>query len=203
MNAFQEVPASKSSIARRKLVHGVGVNDTNYKPHQSVNGKVLYCPYFAKWRAMIHRCYSGHCVAYAGCSVDDKWLLLSVFKFWMKSQDWNGMQLDKDLKIKGNKVYSENACLFIPHKLNTILNGRKAARGLYPQGVSLATRNRGFISRINKSGSLKHLGYFNTPKEASKAYQQARTDKIQVLIDNNTYPMATQYLSQHINQGSN
>jgi len=207
MNAFQEVPAGKKSIANRRPLFGVGLNDANYMVTQLIGGKLFTCPYYKRWKDMLQRCYSKSFQrrrpAYVGCSTFNDWLTFSNFKIWMQDQSWFDMHLDKDIKLKGNKIYSDSTCLFIPAKLNTLLNDNRSARGVWPQGVRQLKRDGKFMARIRENGKLNYLGYFNTPEEASKVYQRARTAKIQSLIDNNTYPMATQYLSQHINQGSN
>lgn len=41
---FQRVTASKSDLAHRTLLYGVGVNDSWYKISQKVNEKYLRCP---------------------------------------------------------------------------------------------------------------------------------------------------------------
>jgi len=207
MSAFQEVPANNFSIARRKLVYGVGINNAEYMVRQFINGKNTRCPYYTKWSNMLKRCYSElfqktH-PAYIGCTTSKHWIKFSNFKDWMQKQDWESMDLDKDIKLKGNKIYSENACLFIPAKLNSFLSGDNAIKGGLPQGVSLCKSTGKFRVKMYQGGKDKHLGRFGTQEEALKVYGLAREVKIQSLIDNNTYPMATQYLSQHINQGSN
>lgn len=46
-----------------KLVQGVGVNDADYPvtKEEVINGKRKYvwvCPYYARWRSLLGRCYS-------------------------------------------------------------------------------------------------------------------------------------------------
>ena len=41
----------------------------------------------------------------------------------------NSFQLDKDSLIKGNKVYSESTCVFIPQEVNSLLVKSTASRG--------------------------------------------------------------------------
>lgn len=205
MNTFIEIPASKKSLGQRKLIYSVGINDANYLTNPVVDGKKIMCPYYQKWQNMIERCYSVKLQerhpTYRGCTVCKEWLLFSNFKAWMITQRWWGMQLDKDIKINGNKIYSPKTCLFIPRDLNTLLVTCSARRGDYPLGVSLscgAKRTKAFTAHISYQGKLKFLGYFLTSKEASTAYLKERAKKIQKLIDDNTYPMATEYLNQYI-----
>ena len=92
---------------------------------------------------MMQRCYSDKFKkthpSYILCKTSKEWLLFSNFKNWMKSQNWQGMELDKDLKIKGNKIYSEDTCLLIPSKLNVLLSFSEAKNH---SSVYLNNRNK-------------------------------------------------------------
>ena len=48
-------------------------------------------------------------------------------------------QLDKDLKLFGNKIYSIETSIFVPSRINSLLLNRGSLRGLYPIGVSWDT----------------------------------------------------------------
>jgi len=202
MYNFTQKKVTKASISHRKPICGIGINDADYVVQPTVNGKPLICPVYMKWNSMLQRCYSEKCQekhpTYIGCSVSEEWLLFSNFSTWMLTQDYVGMELDKDIKIKGNKLYSPNTCLFIPRALNSLLNDSAAKRGLYQVGVCFNKRRNKFIAQINYSCKLKHLGYFSSEIAASQVYQTARTAKIQQLINDNVYPMATQYLGRHL-----
>ena len=47
----------------------------------------------------------------------------------------NPFQLDKDLLVKGNKVYNESTCVFLPKEINSVLTKSTASRGDYLIGV--------------------------------------------------------------------
>lgn len=198
---FREIKANKISLAGRKPIYGIATNDANYMVRVVVDGRRVMCPYYQKWQDMLERCYSDKFhekqPTYKNCSVCDDWLIFSNFKSWMQSQVWQGMDLDKDIKIKGNKHYSPDTCLFAPHALNNLLSDNAAIRGAYPTGVCYDKSRGRFLASISHNGKSKYLGRFSTPMEASKAYQQAKAEKIQQLIDDNTYPQATRYLRQH------
>ena len=131
---------------------------------------------------MLERCYSVKChkrlPTYIGCSVCKEWLTFSTFKAWMKSQVWRGRHLDKDLVIPYNKVYSPETCLFVPGKLNTLINNQEASRGRYPQGVNAHSPGKRFVARCRVHGRKQHLGYFDTVAEAAAAYRKAKATLI-------------------------
>ena len=111
------MPASKASLGQRSLVQGVGVNDADYTVCIKRNNKIIWrCPFYIKWRNMIERCYSPlwhkRYPSYIGCSVCPEWRYFSKFRFWMSTQKWKGMELDKDILVKGNRVYSPDTCCF-------------------------------------------------------------------------------------------
>jgi len=141
MKEFTEVPATQLSISKRKLVYGVGINDANYLTSVKINGKTIKCPYYRVWINMIERCYSKvkhqRHPTYKECTVDANWLIFSNFKEWMKTQDWKNKDLDKDLLVYENKLYSKNTCIFISHTLNSVITDQKTKRGLYLPGVYL------------------------------------------------------------------
>ncbi len=135
------MPASNQSLGQRRLVHGVGVNDANYNVH----GKEGRCPFYTKWYDMLKRCYSSRFhkqyPSYIGCSVCPEWCYFSKFRFWMENQKWEGMELDKDILVKGNRVYSPDTCCFIPQAINVLFStGRKRKHNLHlPEGVKLGS----------------------------------------------------------------
>ena len=170
---------------RRKLVHGVGINDTRYTVCFKINGKALLCPYYDRWQKMLSRCYNPKELkrhpTYKDCTVVEEWKLFSNFKKWMIEQDWKGKQLDKDILVPGNKVYGPDTCCFVSHALNLLLTDCRASRGKYPQGVC---KHKGrFVSRISVDGERKNLGYFDTPEKAADIYNLAKANEIRRQAD--------------------
>lgn len=105
-------------------VHGVGfVGVGDFKSR--INGK-RYAAYEA-WLSMLQRCYSSKFhtknQCYIGCSVDERWHNLQTFAKWYTTNDCNinGHQLDKDILVSGNKVYSPETCCLVPRQINTIV----------------------------------------------------------------------------------
>ena len=124
----------------------MGVNDADYTVIPTVNGKQVVCTFYRAWTAMLKRCYNPTYQAnnptYIGCTVCDEWLTFSNFKKWMMRQDFQGKQLDKDLLVKGNKLYSPETCVFVDGMINTFTIDSGAIRGDYPIGGLLSQASR-------------------------------------------------------------
>ena len=175
---FKTVPAGKLSLSMRRLIYGVGVNDSPYTIVLKINGKRIECPYYRAWFGMLRRCYSKQYrkthPTYAGCSVCGEWLLFSNFRAWMVRQNWKGKELDKDIMCPGNKIYSPQTCVFVNGSINTLLTNSAASRGDHPQGVKLEKRTGRFIARININGKYKHLGSFGSSEKAYSMYRETK-----------------------------
>ena len=155
-----------------QLVYGAGINDRSVAAN--VNGKTT--KEYNLWSGMLERCYSKPYLekqpTYIGCSVSDTFKYYHLFHAWCQPQIGfrkEGYQLDKDLLIKGNKLYSEDTCVFIPSVLNLLLTKAAAGRGLLPIGVS--KNGKGFRARCTMYGKDKSLGTFQTVEEAFQAYK--------------------------------
>lgn len=173
-----------------KLICGVGVNDADYNVYSIVDGKKQKCPYYARWTDMMKRCYSEKyqkdAPTYTGCAVNPEWLKFSNFSRWMEQQNWEGMQLDKDILLQGNKMYSPETCVFVTRETNLFLRDSEKARGDFPIGV---TFHKGkFQSGIRKGGKSIYLGFFATPEEAHQAYRLAKWDLAVQLAAEQTDP---------------
>jgi len=130
------------------------------------------------WDNMTQRCKAGGSSqrirpTYAGCSYT--WISCHEFIEWARNQIGYGSgALDKDILLKGNKVYCPELCVFVPPAVNTLLTKRDAARGEWPIGVSWNKEEGRFKAYLSVNGKNKYLGYFNTPEEAFAAYKPAK-----------------------------
>ena len=171
---FVERPATTASIAKRKAICGVGINDAPYVVTNRVNGRVVFCPFYTVWHSMIARCYSGKSRTYADCEVDARWHQFTAFRAWMVEQDWRNNHLDKDILHPGNKVYSPQNCIFVAPEINKLVQ-LGSHRGDLPPGVCRATCARGkFQAGLTVNGKSKHLGYFESAEAAGGAYRTAK-----------------------------
>lgn len=97
-------------------VFGVGRIGTG--PH-SAHANGVDTPAFRIWRAMLRRCYGDeHRPTYEGCSVCAEWLDFQTFAGWFELNYRSGYELDKDIRIPGNKQYSPGACQFVTKQQN-------------------------------------------------------------------------------------
>lgn len=158
---------------------------------------------YATWRGMLRRCCDPKSLArnptYIGCTVHPDWHNFQNFAKWFECQyRTDGWQLDKDLTIEGNKVYSADTCVFVPSQLNSLLNDSGGARGDLPQGV--VRKGEGYSARLNVDGKLHYLGTHHTPEEAFIHYKFAKEENIKRmavlwkgLIDPRVYDLLINY----------
>ena len=159
-------------------VYGVGIVGNKYPT--MING--VRTKEYGLWVRMLERCYSDSFKkknpTYIDCEVSDKFKNYEYFYEWCHNQVGfgnNGWHLDKDLLAKGNKVYSESTCVFLPSEINTILVKCTASRGEHLIGVYWHKTNKAFAAQVSKSkGYSEHLEFFNTEIEAFKAYKIAK-----------------------------
>lgn len=183
-----------------KLVYGVGINDADYvvqvwetigyvdgKPRQ----KLLWvCPDYLDWKHMLERCYSDKLKqerpTYKDAECIDKWLRLSLFKEWKAVQgNVAGKQLDKDIIVPGNKLYSPNTCAYISQVTNNFVTASDAARGEYPLGVCWHKRDEKFMAYCNNPFTKKreYLGYYQDLAEAHEAWRKRKHELAQLVAE--------------------
>ena len=158
-------------------VHGIGITGDS---QVRVDGK--HTKEYRLWNNMLKRCYSVCCQkvrpTYIDCSISENFRYLQYFKEWCNNQigfnsvDEKGkpFALDKDILVKGNRVYNEDVCVFVPQEVNLLFTKRDKSRGEYPIGVSFH-KSRGMLTATLNN---KYLGYFNTAEQAFQVYKTAK-----------------------------
>lgn len=164
-----------------KLVCGIGFNDGKYPSWFAGKAPKEY----ALWSSLLKRCYSPitHKIrpTYIGCSVSENFKSYSYFYEWVKHQigfDRENYHLDKDLTLKGNKLYSEETCLFLPRELNALITINRVSRGSLPIGVC-ANQGR-FLAQCGYNSTSRYVGRFKTPEEAFQAYKETKETYIRL-----------------------
>lgn len=138
-----------------------------------------------RWSDISNRCNTGGAFqklrpSYVGCSNEFgdfqsfvKWSVNQV-GYDLKDSKGRKWQLDKDLILHDNKVYSDKTCVFVPSEVNNFLIACDTARGDLPLGV---TRNNktGYTSQC-QSGEGKQLRFsgFHCPYEAHRKWQETK-----------------------------
>lgn len=156
------------------LVENIGINNAPFVVSPTIINKRVTHPAYSTWRDMLVRSYTSKYKekhpTYIGVTCCEEWLYFTNFAKWFKDNYIKGWQLDKDLLIKDNKIYSPATCLFVPAKINAfiILSGK--IRGDQPLGVSLHQKN--FQAQIKIGSKRIYLGVFNSKEEAHRAWQK-------------------------------
>lgn len=166
--------------ARNKLVYGVGDGFAGYNVRNNASGKDVWCAFYKTWCNMLKRCYCSKFheknQSYSDCSVSIEWLKFVNFKSWMEKQDWQGKELDKDLLVVGNRVYSADTCVFIDKKINKFTADRSRDRGEFPIGVYFDSFTGLFKSQCSNpdTGKQQHIGRFDSAEQAHQAWKSRK-----------------------------
>lgn len=156
-----------------KLICGVGIYDLENITNPIINLQGRGSKHYKVWKSMLERCYAKN--ARATNTVCDEWLKYSIFVIWMETQDWKNRELDKDIRVPGNRHYSPDTCVFVPGYINSLI--REKTNGLNPIGV-IKYYGR-FKAYVNHNGIRKYYGPFNTISEATNAYIMAKAEIIE------------------------
>lgn len=167
-------------------IQGVGMlgirktwDDINHKKNRE----------YTTWTEMLRRCYSHNenerlkFSAYNDCSVDQEWHLFDNYYDWVQTQtnhmidDWT---LDKDIKIKHNRIYSCDTCYLVPIQINMLFERQPSIRGDLPIGVQYKPKNslRPYMAMCRQGAENIYLGSFANEYDAFYAYKQFKEKHI-------------------------
>ena len=144
---------------------------------------------YKHWSNMLQRGYSISLKekhpTYKNVIVCEEWHNFQNFAKWYE-QNWKPWMdetwhIDKDILIKGNKIYSPETCTIIPSQINLIFVKKDVDRGEYPIGVS--KHGNKFQVSLSTNGVLKFLGDYLTIQEAFEAYKEAKESYIKEVAD--------------------
>lgn len=161
-----------------KTVYNIGINDY---PNCETHIRSL-------WKSILTRCYSkithNKQPAYIGCSVDSSWHKLSDFRTWFLQSNWKpGLQLDKDITNRGNKVYGPKNCSFVSCKINNLFTYNKIAKDKDScvVGVSFNKKRNMYQSMCRVNNKLQFLGWYRTEIAAFNAYKAKKESVIKMV----------------------
>lgn len=173
------------------LVCGIGTKGMKYPT--KTNREFL--KEYKLWRGLLYRCTEHYWInkpAYINTVCSKNFAYYPFFYEWCHNQTGFGNKdekgrfwhLDKDILVKGNKVYSEDTCCFVPQKINALFTKRGVSRGEYPIGVTWKKSNNKFVANCNNGGGkYAHLGCFQTPEQAFQAYKTFKEALIKEIAD--------------------
>ena len=110
-------------------IYGVGFIGTG-KHKASFNRKDTKI--YKDWASMIGRGYCSKTKkkypTYKDCTVCKEWHNFQNFAEWAVQQPFYGLgyQLDKDILVRGNKLYSPETCCYVPQQINKLVLARNA-----------------------------------------------------------------------------
>ena len=151
--------------------------------------------YYKAWFKMLRRCYGDdkfHKEHYYDCTVSDVFKSLPKFKEWCDQQKGylqSGWELDKDILVKGNKIYSPETCCFVPKEINSVFKQYKKRGVDLPQGVYLAKDGRSFFARCSIGGKHRSSKWTSSQQEANLLYQEFKREAVLVLAEKYKYEL--------------
>ena len=175
-----------------RSVYDVGyLGEGEYKCKENGKDTKVY----STWHSMLQRCYDSKFhtkePTYKDCVVCDEWLNFQNFAKWYEDNYYTvkgqRMCLDKDILIKGNKIYSPNTCIFVPHTINMLFIKRQNNRG---ESVIGTTPFKGkYVVQCNiidpetgKSNG-EYLGRYDTQKKGFEVYKYYKEKNIKEVAD--------------------
>lgn len=167
-------------------VAGVGITGNKY-PVTDNNGR--HTREYQVWSNMIKRCYDPihrkKNPTYNDVTCDERWFYYDNFYEWMHSQEnyeqvskENKFEVDKDILVLGNRVYSPDTCTLVPARINNLLLKSNKIRGKYPIGVTYRSKNKKYVAACGGKINHHYIGIFSTIEEAFNAYKNYKEDKI-------------------------
>lgn len=158
-----------------KTLYNIGyIGVGKYKP--SINKRNT--PEYNLWVSMMERCYCEkrryRTKSYVNCKVCEKWHNFQNFAKWYHDNYYEcdgRLQVDKDILIPGNRIYSPDNCILVPQKINVLFVNHINNRGL-PNGIYKV--KSGYLAEYNE----RRLGIFKTVDEAYAIYAQIKKEEI-------------------------
>jgi len=139
------------------------------------------------WDGIQRRCnpdnWNGSLLNYKGCWCCDEWLSYKNFKIWYEENTYNidgeNLDIDKDIIVRGNKLYSPDTCVLVPHGINCIFRKRTHPKFNHPVGVVIDRKTGKYRARC-RDGKLILWGtiFHNTPHEAFVEYKELKESLI-------------------------
>ena len=137
----------------------------------------------AVYNNMKNRCASRN--DYSNCVIGKTWEKdHDKLYTWFRNNyyilpDGEPVEVDKDILVPYNRIYSEDTCLLVPQSVNRFFSGIHGKNNTLPVGVTFDKKKQKYKASV----SHKALGTFNTPDEAHQAYRKAKLKQLELLIE--------------------
>lgn len=166
-----------------KSVYNIGyIGEGKYKTRE--NNKITNR--YSIWRNMLERCYDethrDRYKAYKDCVVCEEWHNYQNFSQWYEDNFYQikneVMCLDKDILVKGNKLYSPSTCIFVSQRINLLFTKCDKSRGDYPIGVNYHKKKKKYQANcsiydtVSQKPKRKYLGSYIFPQQAYEIYKK-------------------------------
>lgn len=146
------------------------------------------------WNSMMIRCYDPKKLneagkSYRNCTISRDWWNLENFKSWCIDQIsagyyQDGWELDKDLLVKGNTLYSSETCVFLPVRLNQLQQVKKDSEYNWLPGVNFDKSRGKFKSEVNFDGKRYYFPRRETELESFLEYKELKEKLVQADAEN-------------------
>lgn len=164
-------------------LYNVAMNGNKYPSRLNGNKTKEY----RAWVNILIRCYDKKFKekhkTYQDVICCKEWLLFDNFYEWLHEQEnfeqwFNGRlwAVDKDILIKGNKLYCPQNCCLVPPQVNTLFTKRDSARSDFTIGV-MQHRNK-YRGHVSINGKQLNMPVRRTIEEAFADYKAIKEDNI-------------------------
>jgi len=171
---------------------GEGLYKTTCDELRLCGTKKKATPEYSRWNCMMGRCYQLANTDYLrygalGAYVNESWKNFQVFAKFFRQNYHEGLDLDKDILVYGNKEYGPETCVFVPKYINNLLVHSKNVLNGFPVGVYYGKKGPNMVNPLKKPFTCEldkiNLGWYATPMEAHKSWQEAKCKKIFSSVD--------------------
>lgn len=159
-------------------IHGIGfLGEGEYRAYITRTKQSLA---YSGWSNMLYRCYSPEAEiknpTYKDCTVHKDWYNFQNYAEWFYTNYKEGYHVDKDLSCKGNKLYSEGTCIFIPRKVNNFLSGEERHKDGTLLGCHRIEGKDYYSAHVgnHNTGKLDFLGCYKNQNMCHMVYRIAK-----------------------------
>lgn len=146
------------------------------------------------WFSMFKRCFSegelNKRPTYKDCLICEDWHNYQIFAQWFHENYYEipneVMCLDKDILIKGNKIYTPDTCCIVSNRINVLFTKSDSARGDSPIGTSYLERLNKYQVNCQDSNCKKiYLGVYSDETKAFQVYKDFKEKTIKQVAEKN------------------